>query len=165
MSESVPKRLVDVYPYLVTSYNKVRFLLLKRSTQKVYSKQWRMIGGKLKREETYWQGAYRELIEETGVYPELFWCVPAINQFYEYQTDMIHKIPAFAAKIDNNDAQSVVLNKEHDDFVWCSVEEADRKVLWPEQRRLIQLIERIVSNNELLDSWIIPANTLSSLNI
>ena len=165
MSESVAKRLVDVYPYLVTSYNKVRYLLLKRSSQKVYSKQWRMVGGKLKQEETYWQGAYRELVEEIGLYPELFWSVPSINQFYEYQTDTIHRIPAFAAKIDNNDEESIVLNQEHDDFVWCTLDEAERKVLWPEQRRLIRLVERIVTNNELLDSWIIPANTLSSLNI
>lgn len=165
MSEMISKRLVDVYPYTFTNDNKIHFLLLKRSSQKLYSQQWRMIGGKVKQDEAYWQGAYRELIEEIGISPELFWNIPSLNQFYEYQTDTIYTIPAFAARIDNKIIDKIVLNDEHDDYLWCSLNEMDHKVLWPEQRRLIKLIYRIVSNNELLDNWIIPNNTLTSLNI
>lgn len=165
MSESIPKRLVDVYPYTIFKHNNTRFLLLKRSSKKVYSHQWRMIGGKVKQGEAYWQAAYREFVEEIGLYPQIFWNIPSINQFYEYQSDTIYTIPTFAAQIDVRESDHINLDAEHDAYMWCSLNEVNRKVLWPEQRRLINLVDRIVSNNELLDDWIIPSNMLLSPNI
>jgi dihydroneopterin triphosphate diphosphatase len=37
---------------------------------KIYEGQWRMIGGKVDPDETYWEGALRELKEETGLRPK-----------------------------------------------------------------------------------------------
>ncbi|MGF1670420.1 MAG: NUDIX domain-containing protein, partial [Balneolaceae bacterium] len=90
------KKLIDVYPYKIID-GKPQFLLLKRSRDKIYEGQWRMIGGKVEQNETYWQAALRELAEETKLKSNRFWSVPTVNHFYESSSDQIHLIPAFGA--------------------------------------------------------------------
>lgn len=153
------KKLVDVYPYSISEKYGTLFLLLKRSSKKIYSKQWRMVAGKVKQDESYWQAAYRELIEETGLYPKLFWTVPSVNQFYEYRTDRVYTIPAFAAYI-QDPSTNIHLNNEHTHAEWVTLEEVEKRIRWPEQRRLMQLIHRISSNDEILQDWVIPDDHL-----
>lgn len=43
-------RLVDVYPYR-TKAQRHEFLIFKRSAQKKYAGQWRMVGGKIEKGE------------------------------------------------------------------------------------------------------------------
>ena len=68
------------------------FLLLLRSKNKIYANQWRMVGGKVKEGETYWEGALRELKEELGLEPDFFWVIPSVNTFYEPSSDQLHQI-------------------------------------------------------------------------
>ncbi|HCI70754.1 MAG TPA: NUDIX domain-containing protein, partial [Balneola sp.] len=96
------KKLIDVYPYRVDGKN-VEFLILKRSSKKIYAHQWRMVGGKVQENEQYWKAALRELKEEISISPIKFWTVPSLNNFYEHSSDSIHHIPAFAAQMDSND--------------------------------------------------------------
>ena len=42
------------------------------------------------------QAAVRELWEETGLTPISLFAVPSVNHFYEWQTDRLQLIPAFA---------------------------------------------------------------------
>lgn len=148
------KKLIDVYPYKVDK-DQVQFLILKRSSKKIYAGQWRMIGGKVQSGETYWQAGLRELMEETGIKPSKFWTVPSLNQFYEYKTDLIHAIPAFAAEIaiDSN----ISLDDEHTGFEWISADQVARYLKWPEQQRLVKLVNDILTNEtqEILPEWII----------
>ncbi len=148
------KKLIDLYPYRYSG-NTPEFLLCKRSSTKIYSGQWRMIGGKVEPGETYWQAALRELLEETALKPMKFWTVPSINQFYEPKSDQILSIPVFAAELYLS--ASPVLNEEHSTFDWFDVKEATSRIIWPEQQRLITTINQIITSTEIPEEWIIPA--------
>ncbi|HKJ47090.1 MAG TPA: NUDIX pyrophosphatase [Balneolales bacterium] len=145
-------KVIDVYPYHVFEGN-IEYLLLHRSTDKLYAGQWRMVGGKVQAGETSWQAGLRELREETGAIPQKYWSVPSINHFYDYKSDQILYIPAFAALLDIE--TPVLLNSEHDDYKWLTMDEASKLIQWPEQIRLITIINKIVLQGEVLSNWII----------
>ncbi len=148
------KKLIDVYIYRVKE--KVpEFLLLKRATNKIYANQWRMVGGKVKEGEAYWEAAQRELKEETGLNPVSFWVIPSVNTFYEAKTDQVHQIPAFAAEITPSDI--LQLDDEHTGFTWIAKEQLDEFLVWPEQKRLICTAHDIIVNNQILPEWIIES--------
>ncbi len=146
------KRLIDVYVYRLKK-GKPEFLLLLRSSKKIYAHQWRMIGGKVEQGEKYWEAALRELKEETALIPEKFWVIPSLNSFYEASSDQIHQIPAFAVEIDIKALPE--LNEEHTDYTWISIEELDSYLNWPEQKRLIRLTNNLVVNDQILPEWLI----------
>lgn len=148
------KKLIDLYPYRLIS-GKPEFLLFKRSKGKIYQDQWRMVGGKVEPGETYWQAALRELKEETGLTPVTFWTLPSINTFYEHQTDTIHQIPAFGAEIKTGDEP--VLDDEHTLSDWFSVDNAIEIIRWPEQKRLLKLIDSILTIDKILDEWLVTS--------
>ena len=153
------KKVIDVYPYCINADGLLRFLLLHRSSHKQYARQWRMVGGKVKEHEAYWQAGYRELTEEVGITPSLFWTVPSLNQFYEPESDQIMHIPAFAAELAAE--AEIQLNEEHTGYEWVSLDTAKKRILWPEQLRLMNLISGIILERNILPDWII--NTKSSL--
>jgi len=143
-----------VYPYKLVDDIPL-FLLLKRSGGKIYQGQWRMIGGKVENGETYWQAAQRELKEETNLKPKKFWTVPTVNHFYETSSDQIFIIPAFGAEV-NSDGMPV-LDDEHTDFKWIPAKDIKLYINWPEQVRIILLIDDIIANRQILNEWIISA--------
>lgn len=147
-------RLVDVYPYR-KGEAQVEFLVLKRSPQVIYGGQWRMIGGKVRKDEKTYVAALRELDEETALQPKLFWTLPSINQFYDPGVDAIRQIPAFAAEVEEN--ASITLNYEHVDYKWIHKEQIASHIQWPEQQRLMCQLHTIVTQNQLLDEWIIES--------
>lgn len=146
------KKLIDVYPYQLKE-KKVQFLVLQRAEKVIYEGQWRMVGGKVKEGEARWEAGLRELDEETGLYPSCYWSLPSVNPFYEPETDEMHLIPAFGAEI--APASEVLLDREHSGFKWIDLSKIDRYIKWPEQRRLMRLIHQIVTDEEILDDWII----------
>lgn len=147
-------RLVDVYPYSVEQ-NEVRFLIFKRTAEVIYPKQWRMIGGKVNDREPYYEAALRELKEETRLYPQKFWTIPSLNQFYDAHADCIHHIPTFAAKVNPDD--SIILNHEHSEFRWITTNKIESYIHWPEQQRLMKLLANIVTKKGILEEWMITA--------
>jgi dihydroneopterin triphosphate diphosphatase len=149
---SSTKRLLDLYIYRKQE-NQVLFLILKRSKKKIYSGQWRMIGGKVGGDETFWQAALREMNEETGLKPKLFWTVPTINHFYEHASDQIHLIPAFASEV--TDYKSMVLDDEHMEFKWVRAGQLSSYINWPEQLRILNCIHNILTKDKILPDWII----------
>lgn len=150
------KKLIDLYPYRINKNNDVEFLLLKRAKGEKYDSQWRMIGGKVEEGEAHWKAALRELNEETGLKPITFWTLPSLNKFYEWNTDEILLIPAFAAEISTSD--SIKLNREHSTSNWFDIDEAANLISWPEQRRLLKLLHDIVISNQILDDWLVSQN-------
>jgi dATP pyrophosphohydrolase len=146
------KKLIDVYPYKLQDGIPL-FLILKRSSKKIYANQWRMVGGKVEEGETRWEAALRELMEETHLTPVKFWVIPSINQFYEAKSDLIHSIPAFAAEIDPEN--EIKLDKEHTEHRWIPVSEIDNYIPWTEQRRLMKLTNTILTDNsyKILPEW------------
>lgn len=144
-------RLVDVYLYRKEQH-KVKHLIFKRAADVRYARQWRMIGGKVKQEETVSDAALREMKEETALKPIRFWAIPSVNSFYEHQTDSIHQIPAFAAEIADKVPS---LNHEHSQYKWINDDEIEHYIAWPEQQRLMHLLTTIIRNNQIIDEWII----------
>jgi len=147
------KKLIDVYPYRIKGRS-IEFLILKRSSKKIYADQWRMVGGKVKEGETFWEAGLRELNEELSEKPRRFWSIPSVNTFYEHKTDSIHQIPAFAAELEWND-ERIKLNEEHSGYLWVKASRIDEYIHWPEQKRLIRLIDDILTNQQILPEWII----------
>lgn len=148
------KKLIDVYPYrLKNGYPE--FLILKRSVGKIYADQWRMIGGKVKEGEKYYEAALREIKEETGLKPITFWTIPSVNQFYEADSDQVHSIPAFAAEL-NYEAE-IILDDEHSEYKWMNIEGILPYIKWPEQRRLMNMVYEIITGefSEILPQWLI----------
>lgn len=148
------KKLIDVYPYRIKE-GEPEFLVFKRSSEKIYAHQWRMVGGKVKDGEKSWEAALRELKEETGLTPVNLWVIPSINQFYEAKTDAIHSIPAFAAELEKEAVIS--LDDEHTGYSWISAGEVEHYLKWPGQQRLIKLTANILTDesSEILPEWMV----------
>lgn len=143
-------RLVDVYPYRYRSGIN-EFLIVKRSSHKIYAGQWRMIGGKIEDNEPAWKAGLRELKEETQLVPELYWVIPSLNHFYNHRNNEIELIPAFAAKLNIN--VHVELNEEHSEYKWIEFEDVDNYLPWPEQQRLLKLTHAILTKQQILEDW------------
>ncbi len=110
-----------------------------------------MVGGKIHDGEKAWEAARRELEEETGCAPVSLWVVPSVNVFYEWQTDTVRIIPAFAAELD----REPVLNHEHDSFLWLDFEEASNRLRWSEQRRLLGIVHAEL-DRDISVTWQVP---------
>ena len=64
--------------------------------------------------------------------------MPNVNSFYNPAKDSVSLIPVFAGKVDKN--VEVILSEEHDEYMWCSLEEALPLLAWPGQRKSAELI-------------------------
>lgn len=119
------------------------YLLLLRSSQKIYSGTWRMVGGKLQAGEAAWKAALREIQEETRLPVTRLLTVPYINRFYEWKHDRINDIPVFVALTSGREP---VLDEEHSDFAWLSLEEALQRLPWPGQREGLQAAQSLLES-------------------
>lgn len=119
----------------------------------MYGNQWRMIGGKQWPEEKSWQAAQREFWEETRLKARLMWTLPALNQFYDWKTDTIYHIPAFAVEV-APDAEPI-LNEEHSEWKWFNLDEALEVISWPEQQKMLRLLHQIEQNETIVPEWIV----------
>lgn len=160
-TEAAPE-LVDVYVYRTANAGGTEFLLLQRAPGVIYAGQWRMVGGKIKAGETAAQAALRELQEETGCLPEVLWCVPAVNSFFDFKRNKLHHIPVFAVLL-NADAE-IRLNHEHSAYSWFSANTAAAQVQWPEQQRMLRLIPELLHNTHgrLPREWIVDRHDAAS---
>lgn len=157
---STPK-LVDVYPYRVTPSG-IEFLMMLRAKNRLYEGQWRMVGGKIKTNETAAEAAVREFTEETGLRAELFWCVPSVNSFFDFERNILHHIPVFACCC--GPEAEPVLNHEHQRSGWFSPTKAATLTPWPEQQRLITLIGYILHTQASLPpEWILAKQTYDGM--
>jgi len=145
-------RLIDVYVYKRIRQS-IRVLILKRSPEVIYPGQWRMVGGKVRAGEKAYAAGLRELKEETNLIPKLYWTLPSVNTFYDPAADTVRHIPAFAARADR--AATIVLNHEHQEYKWIPETDISAYIQWPEQQRLMHLLVSILTDNQLLDEWII----------
>ena len=143
-------RLIDVYPYR-SKAGKNEFLILKRSSHKIYAGQWRMIVGKIKDNEKAWEAGLRELEEETKTKPDLYWAIPSLNHFYNHRYDKIELITAFAAQLDYN--SEIILNEEHSEYKWIEYKYCNKFIQWPEPRRLLSLTNTILNSQKIIEDW------------
>lgn len=145
-------KVIDVYPYCLTG-DHIKYLLLHRSSDHIYSNQWRMVGGKVIEGEKSWEAGLRELNEETGNEPIRFWTIPSINHFYDHESDQIFHIPAFAAQLKAE--STIILNDEHDNYQWINYDEIRELIYWPEQLKMFEIIDQLIHHDKILPNWII----------
>jgi dATP pyrophosphohydrolase len=124
------------------------YLLLKRSEKdNIYPGMWQLVTGSMKDGERAVDAALRECREETGMVAKRFWVVPFVNSFYVPISDAIHLCPVFAMEVEEE--SRVTLSQEHQEFSWCSFENAKAKLVWPGQRYAVELVhEYIVGGQE-----------------
>ena len=130
--------------------NGIEFLLLKRSPDEYYPNIWQMVTGKYKDDEKAYETARREIQEETGITVNSIFAVPSVNSFYSPTDDAISILPVFAAVIDNY--EEVTISNEHSEFKWVKAEIAKELLIWPGQKRSVDIIEEyFVDQNSILN--------------
>lgn len=105
-----------------------RMLLLKRAKEGF----WCHIAGKIEGDEKAWQAFVREVEEETSIVIDDLYSADYLEQFYEADKNQISIIPVFVAQVASD--VEVVLNDEHTQYQWCTLEEAKSLVPFPNQR-------------------------------
>jgi dATP pyrophosphohydrolase len=145
-------RVFDCHVARATESGRYEYLLLRRASHKIYANSWRMVGGKLRAEETAWQACLRELAEETQLSPSRLLSVPYVNRFYEWQQDRINDIPVFVAVVPAG--VDPVLDEEHTDFVWLDLKAALERLPWPGQREGIEAANELLLRGELLQNFL-----------
>lgn len=119
-------------------------LFLKRNKGNDLDKYWLHVAGGIEQGEKASETALRELHEETGLVPERFYSANYCEQFYSVYDDAIIMLPLFVAFVPAD--AKVLINHEHSDFRWFSVEEAFQVAPFANQRENL----RIVNENFIL---------------
>jgi len=120
-----------------------QYLLLQRAhNDTIYPGTWQVVTGSIDIGERAVDAARRELKEETGLAPTHFWVVPLVNSFYVAADDLVHLTTFFAVEVSRS--KSPALSREHQSFEWCSYEDAKRKLVWPGQRRGLEIVQEYI---------------------
>lgn len=144
-------RVFDCHVARPASAGGHEFLLLRRASHKIYAGTWRMVGGKLTDGETAWQGCLRELAEETQLPIARLLCVPYVNRFYEWRHDRINDIPVFVAV--TRSGADPVLDEEHSEFAWLSMESALARLPWPGQAEGLRAANALLRDGHVLQQF------------
>lgn len=151
-SRSPVIRVFDCHLARPAADGRYEFLLLRRASHKIYAGSWRMVGGKLTADETAWQACLREVAEETRLPVARLLSVPYVNRFYEWQHDRINDIPVFVAL--TRAGANPILDDEHSDYEWVSLETALERLPWPGQRDGLRAAAALLQDGELLQGFL-----------
>jgi dATP pyrophosphohydrolase len=123
------------------------FLVLQRAKgEKLYPGLWQIVTGTMKKNERAWQAAMRELKEETGLSPERCWTIPYVDTYFDLAKDAIQLVPVFAAELDSSSL--LRLSSEHQHYEWLRFDDAQRRLVWPGQRRSIEIVNEFIIGNK-----------------
>ena len=142
-------RVVDCYVYQQTDKG-LKFLILKRNEKKLYEHLWQGVAGKIEKDEEAWQTAIRELKEETGLDPVKMFVADHVSQFYEKHGDRVNLVPVFGIEVDS---KNVILSDEHIEYKWVDFKEAFDTLVWNGQKKGIQTVYNMISNNDERIRW------------
>jgi dihydroneopterin triphosphate diphosphatase len=136
----IPVRCIGIAAVLLKRINgEYTILLLKRAT-KVLEDAWCYIGGGIEEGEKAWEAALREIKEETGITKVSLYTSNKFDRFYSKKENYIYVAPVFVGYVDEN--EDVILNHEHKEFVWLTIDEAKSKVALPGTDEVIEFIEK-----------------------
>ncbi|MGH3133723.1 MAG: NUDIX domain-containing protein [Gaiellaceae bacterium] len=108
------------------------FLVLRRAPFK--QGYWHLAGGGVEAGETAAEAAVRELAEETGL---------AVSELDDLGADLGYdgvRVHAFAAGVPAG--WEPTLNEEHDDYRWCTLDDALRLLVYEEPREVVRRTAR-----------------------
>ncbi len=152
---AIVSHIVEVCVFRTRGRN-AEYLLLRRSGHDtLYPGIWQFVTGTMDSGEHAVKAALRELEEETGLRPLHFWTVPYASVFYDRLADAMNLCPMFAAEV--GESQDPRLSVEHETFAWLPAKEAVRRLVWPGQRRGLEIVEQyIVGGEAAKDLGLIP---------
>lgn len=136
MNSFITPHCISAYVICKTSEGP-RYLLIRRCG-KYLPGTWQMISGGIDNSETASQAAMREIKEETGLTPYALYSADVVETFYMLSNDKITFVPVFVAFVE--DKKIILSPTEHDAYEWLPFEEAKNKLVWSEQKRVINQI-------------------------
>jgi len=145
-------KFIDVYPFARTEHG-LSFLLMRRAPENDFPGIWQPAAGKIRKGETAWVAALRELQEETGFTPLNFYALDHVSSYYLHSSDTIIHVPAFLAEVT---PAAPRLSHEHDAFKWLSLEDALITASWEPYRKALDSIPRFLASSPALASAKIP---------
>lgn len=110
----------------------VKMLLMKR----VKGGFWCHVAGSIEEDETGIDAIVREFKEETQIEVSNLYNAQFLEQFYEASVNVIQLIPVFVVMCPPE--QEVVLNEEHTEYKWCSLEDALELAPFPNQHAVFK---------------------------
>jgi len=123
------------------------FLVLQRAKEeKLYPGLWQIVTGTMKKNESALKAAMREMNEETGLSPKRCWTIPYVDTYFDLVNDTIQLVPVFAVELDSSSI--VHLSSEHQRFEWLRFEDARKRLVWPGQRRSMEIVNEFIIGNK-----------------
>lgn len=119
-----------------------QLLMARRAAGKYMGGTWQLISGGLEPGETAWQGALREMLEETGLAPAEFYRLSALTSFYRPDNDSFNIAPMFCAIV--GEGAVVTIDPEHTAFDWVNVDEAASRLMWPSDRQALEELREVI---------------------
>ena len=110
----------------------MKLLLMKR----VKGGFWCHVAGSIEQGETGVDAIVREFDEETQIQVSGLYNAQFLEQFYEPNVNVIELIPVFVVLCPPE--QEVVLNEEHTEYKWCTLEEALELAPFPNQHAVFK---------------------------
>ena len=121
------------------------FLVLLRSPER--HGYWNPAAGGVEQGETPGEAALRELEEETGLTLPVRFEPLALELGYR-RPDTGEWITLHPYSVEGPPGWEPVLNDEHVEYRWCSAEEADRLLAYPEPRAVVRAVARQLEAGE-----------------
>ena len=121
------------------------FLLLKRSSNKIYPGIWQGVTGKIENYELPYKTALRELNEETALQPKKMWTIDQVNSFYDAKNNIMNLIPVFGVSVE---LKNVTLSKEHSEYKWCNISETIKLLTWEQQKKGVHIFYQMLKENK-----------------
>ena len=139
---------VLVYPVRRTD-REWEFLMLKRIKSR--GGFWQGVTGAPENGETLIEGASRELFEETGFrsvtlkQTEISYTIPMEDRWLDIYPEGTKEIPEylFIAKI-HQTGPPTIDPIEHDDWKWCSYEEAMKLLSWEDNKNALKYVQKLL---------------------
>ncbi len=129
--------LISVY-VLREGSRGMELLLLQRGPRHQFPGDWQAVHGHLEAGEAAWQAAEREVREETGLRPALWFRLHHIESFYNPENDSLYFVPTFVAVVDAD--SECTLSDEHQACRWCTLTEARELFAWETQRQSVDAL-------------------------
>jgi 8-oxo-dGTP pyrophosphatase MutT (NUDIX family) len=142
--------LVETWVFRCVERNRVEYLLIQRSDDRIYPGIWQPVTGGIDAGELVPLAALREVAEETGLQGdavEAFYDLDQVGAFYAEDQDAIVTSVIFAVRVRPGAEPS--LSHEHVAHEWVGQAEAERRSIWPPYRDSLELIERLAADAQL----------------
>ena len=138
----IESRIVEVCIFSIGEQGP-EYLLLRRSPDEaLFPGIWQFVSGSLEEGENAAAAARREMGEETSLVPDEFWVAPHVNSHYDPSRDALNLTPVFAARVPPGSVPK--LSPEHSEYLWCDLESAARRLLWPGQREALRIVHEYI---------------------